>query len=403
MIRHYLKLIWNRKRSNLLIVFEIFLSFLVLFAVGTLALHYASNYRRPLGFDYNDVWNIQVAVRAGGETEETPPEVFETFRQIHAAVREFPEVVGAAGVMCPPYGNSNWNFGDDVGGRTIRFGMSQVTDGYSEVMRLELVEGRWFDARDDGMAETPVVINEQLARDVFPGGAVGKTIPRNPPTEGRPADPDRRVVGVVSAFRQDGEFAPPGNYLFSRRRLDDPTGRPESNVIVRLRPGTTAAFEERLVKRLQAVAPEWSFEVKPLDLMRKEKFTEILGPVIAAAVIAAFLLLMVALGLTGVLWQMVTQRTREIGLRRAQGATVGDVRSQVLGELVVMTSVAVLAGAAIVVQFPLLKLLGVVSPGVYLGSLALSTASIYLLTMACAWYPARLATTVQPAEALHYE
>ena len=70
----------------------------------------------------------------------------------------------------------------------------------------------------------------------------------------------------------------------------------------------------------------------------------VLGPLIAAGVIAGFLLLMVAMGLTGVLWQTVTQRTREIGLRRAKGATAGDIRTQILGELVVMTSIAVLAG-----------------------------------------------------------
>jgi putative ABC transport system permease protein len=406
MIRHYLKLIWNRKRSNLLIMVEIFLSFLVTFAVVTLGIHAADNYRRPLGYVWEDVWNVQVDTMAGnlGERRDrTPPELLETARQVFAAIREFPEVAAAGAASCPPYGFSEWNSSANLGKWELRYGLNLVTDGFADAMRLELTAGRFFTAEDDGVAWVPVVVTERLASEVFGGGnAVGNSIPQEKNRDGS-IDPEMRIVGVVRDFRQDGEFATPKNYLFQRHRLDDDKRRPPDHVLVRLRPGTAAAFEERLVKRLQAVAPAWSFEVKPLEQMRDTRFTMVLGPMIATAVIAGFLLLMVGMGLTGVLWQTVTQRTREIGLRRAKGATARDIRQQIFGELVVMTSVAVIAGTAIALQFPLLKLTGLVSNGVYLVSLVVSAACIYLLTMACAWYPSRLATTVSPAEALHYE
>ena len=116
-----------------------------------------------------------------------------------------------------------------------------------------------------------------------------------------------------------------------------------------------------------------------------------------------FLLLMVVLGLVGVLWQNVTQRTQEIGLRRAKGATARRIQQQILGEVVVMTTFAVAAGTLVVVQLPLLDALGFLSPGVMAASLVISAAAIYVLTSVCGFYPARLATRVQPAEALHYE
>ena len=124
---------------------------------------------------------------------------------------------------------------------------------------------------------------------------------------------------------------------------------------------------------------------------------------IAAVVLLSFLLLMVALGLTGVLWQNVTQRMREIGLRRAKGATTGRIHRQILGEVAILTSLAVAVGAAVVVQFPLLDLLGFVSAGVFASSLVLSAAAIYVLALLCALHPGRLATRIHPAEALHYE
>ena len=115
---------------------------------------------------------------------------------------------------------------------------------------------------------------------------------------------------------------------------------------------------------------------------------------------------MVALGLTGVVWQSVTQRIREFGLRRAKGATIANVRTQVLVEMVIMTSIALLVGVLLLAQLTLLPLppeFKVVPAPVFFGSIAISVAAIYLLTLVCGWYPSRLATKIQPAEALHYE
>jgi len=173
--------------------------------------------------------------------------------------------------------------------------------------------------------------------------------------------------------------------------------------VLKLRPGTTVAFEEGLVKRMRAVAKDWSFEVQPAVQMREQKLRDALMPLIAGGVIAGFLMLMVASGLTGVVWQSVTQRTREIGLRRAKGATIPDIRAQILGELAVMTTLAVLPGALIVAQLPILGAVQGLTAGVFASSLVISALCIYLLTLASAWYPSRMATSISPAEALHYE
>jgi putative ABC transport system permease protein len=68
-----------------------------------------------------------------------------------------------------------------------------------------------------------------------------------------------------------------------------------------------------------------------------------------------------------------------------------------------MTTLALVVGLVVVVQFPLLDLITPVRPAVYAVGLALSAAAVYGLALVFGWYPSRLATTVQPAEALRYE
>jgi putative ABC transport system permease protein len=218
------------------------------------------------------------------------------------------------------------------------------------------------------------------------------------------------VVGVVEAYREDGEFDGTRNYAIFRKSLDAAAAgggtradRPPRNLLVKVRPGTDAAFEEPLLRRLQAEVPEWSYEVSTLAAMRASNIRFALAPLAAVGLVAAFLMLMVALGLLGVLWQNVTQRTREIGLRRAKGAARVNVQRQILGEIAVMTTFALVAGLLVAIQFPLLDIIYFVEPHVYAIGLAIAVSAIYLLTLTCAWYPSRMATRVEPAEALRYE
>jgi len=406
MTRHLLKLVWNRRRTNLLVVVEIFCSFLVLFGVMTLAVFYLDNYRQPLGFSAEGVWVVTMSVPEAGPGGPRA-EHADTARRLADAAREFPEVVEASGAFTSPYSNAGWNNNLTIDGRTTMLWVNQVGDDYDRVMGLQVRRGRWFSREDDGAAFMPVVVNEEAARFLF-GDAdpVGRVIPQDAPRDGSVA-PEQRIVGTVDAFRQSGEFSEPVPYSFRRfaTASADPKEPPAVPrlLTLKVRPGTPVAFEEKLMARLQAEARDWSFEVEPLAQMREAFLKDRLTPVVAVAVVAAFLMLMVALGLTGVVWQNVTQRTREIGLRRAKGATAGRIHRQILGELVVMTTLALAAGLAVVVQFPLLDLVGAVRPAVYAASLALSVLAIYGLTLVFGWYPSRLATTVQPAEALRYE
>jgi putative ABC transport system permease protein len=173
--------------------------------------------------------------------------------------------------------------------------------------------------------------------------------------------------------------------------------------MIKLKPGTPRSFEEQLLKDLHGVAKDWSFQIHSLESSREAAVKLTVLAIIIAAIVAAFLMLMVAFGLLGVLWQSVTQRTAEIGLRRAQGATAGDVYRQILGELFFITTMALIPGILLIVQFPILNLIADLKTSVYFYSIALSMFLIYALTFICGLYPGWLATRIRPAEALHYE
>jgi putative ABC transport system permease protein len=415
MTRHLLRLIWNRKRQNFLLTVEIFCSFLTLFGVVLFGVQYANNARQPLGFDIDRMWSVTVDRKESDKEPAVKSRHRETYRQLFSALREMPEVEGVAGSFTGPYANSSWGSGVRLaGGREVNYGMNGVTDDFPELFHIPVVAGRWFSREDDATTWKPVVVNRRLAREIF-GDAdpVGQIIKEERDPNGPAPDPNdkpeiKRVIGVIDEFRQNGELATAENYMFERMRLDDaePKAGLPDRLYLRLRAGTPAAFEEALVKRAMAVAADWSFEVQPLDGMRRDKLRQYTLPLALLGTIAAFLLMMVALGLTGVVWQSVTQRIREFGLRRAKGATIANVRTQVLVEMVIMTSIAVLAGVFLVAQIPLLPIprdLRLIPAAVFVASIVISAACIYLLTLACGWYPSRLATKIQPAEALHYE
>jgi putative ABC transport system permease protein len=157
---------------------------------------------------------------------------------------------------------------------------------------------------------------------------------------------------------------------------------------------------------LAAVAPGWSFGVQSLQARRESVVRQNLTPLLSVAVVAGALLLMVALGLTGIVWQSVTQRMREFGLRRAQGATAAAIGRQVVAELVVMSSFAIAVGCLLLAQIPLLPIppdIMFIPRHIFAGGVGFAVLAVYALTMLCAWYPSRMATRVAPVDALHYE
>lgn len=400
MIKHLLKLVWNRKRANLLLMGEIFLSFLVVAMVVAQCLLYAYNFSRPLGFDYEDVWYVSMSKKHGpGYVRRWTEEDANALRQVDLTLRDLDEVeMVAASDHVPLGGLSMDSFSKD--GRSVFVSYYRVTDELKEVLKLGLVRGRWFNRSDDALNWEPVVINQTLARELF-----GTKNPVGEKLEGR-GNNELRVIGVIAAFRT-GVFSAPGNFAFKRVSWSKGATSGSgllANFLFRSPPEAAQAFEKRIRTGLRAASRNWGIDIGTLSQRRETTLKQQLILPIVEGIVAFFLLIMVGLGLSGVLWQNITQRTREIGLRRALGAVAGNIYGQFLGELLVMTTVAIAVGVAVIVQFELFdNLVGRASGAVYLHSLLVALSLIYALIVLCGLYPSWLATRVQPVEALHHE
>ena len=149
---------------------------------------------------------------------------------------------------------------------------------------------------------------------------------------------------------------------------------------------------------------DWSYSITPLPDLRASELRAGFTPLVILAVIASFMLVMVAFGLFGALWQNTTQRIPEIGLRRALGARALDIYGQIIGEQLLLSSVAIGVALVLLVQLPLTGMLGpALNWGVFFGAAGLSMAVIYLLSLVCALYPGWRASRLSPTEALHHE
>lgn len=398
MLRHLLKLIWKRKSRNLMLSLEILLAFLVVFAIAAFGLRYWQLYRMPTGHGWQNQWSVSIRTAKDMPNDAA---IYDSFKR---GLLDLPEVESVGFSSFGTYEMSRWteDYTLPDGSNKLTIDGMAVTDDYFKTMDMTLTAGRFFSRQDDGADAAPTVINQRLADRYFPGkDPIGQIIVV--------ANEDKnkrwryRVTGVVDHFRSQGEFMDPVYFMLPR--FIPGTGKEAAyNIMLKLKPGTPRIFETRLNARLKQIRGDWNYVITPQSEARDSMLHTQLIPLIILAVIAAFLLVMVAFGLFGVLWQNTTQRIPEIGLRRALGADAGSIYRQIIAEQMLLSSGAMLVALVLLIQLPLTGVFGdSLNWPVFLAALALSAAVIYLLSLLCSLYPGWRAARLSPTQALHYE
>jgi putative ABC transport system permease protein len=271
-----------------------------------------------------------------------------------------------------------------------------VSTGYFAALGIPTVRGRTFTDQDN--AETPraVVISQAAAAKFWPNeDPIGQRI-RGRNAQANP--PWLTVVGVVGDVRQHGLDEAPTDEIYVA--FAQSPARP-ATIALRTR-GEPGAISRRLQDAVRAIDPEQPVvNIRTLTDLRGEALASPRLTMTLLALFAALALVITATGLAGVIAFMVSQRTREIGIRMALGAAQGSVLSMILRQglsLVIIGLALGVAGAFALTRFMSDLLFGV-APTDPLTFVTVSVVLLGVAALACL-VPARRATTIDPLLAL---
>ena len=362
------------------------------------------------GFDPVDVLAFGLALPE--RDYETPDARLNFHREVVDRLRGLPGVVDASAASTVPLSGEVSGSGHSIEGRPLAddevppvFMIKRVAPAYFATLRVEVVEGRVFDALD-GERESPVVIvSRSLARTHWPGeSALGKGI-----RVGGPPDEEgeqwSRVVGVVDDVHEINLHEdPPEMAYYPLPGVTGGEGVPAAMRYV-VRAPNAAALSGAVREAVRGLDPTLPIaEVETLETLVGRARGERAFVMILLAIAAGLALLLGAVGLYGVVSYMVAQRRREIAVRMAVGAQVADVRRLVLTEAGGLALLGALLGigAAVALTRRLQALLFETSPLDPLVFVAVSTLLVGVCLLA-SWLPARRAARIEPLAALRAE
>jgi putative ABC transport system permease protein len=398
----------TRLRS-VLVVGEFALALVLLVGAALLGQSFWRLQRVTLGFNPSSVLTARLWLPQPNLPETGPYFTHDArvnfYRRVLDRVSALPGVQAAGGISNLPLGGVHGRFSFAVEGRAPDVGdvpASEgvlVTPGYFRALGIDLVRGRLFDDHDDSKGQPVIVVGESFARQFFPGeDAIGRRI--GPGARGRPAT-WLSIVGIVrdvKSERLDAGAAP----LVYRSVMQ--TSNLTLTLVVRTA-GDPSLLAESIRREVKAIDPnEPVFGIRTMQAVVASALAERRFTMLLLGLFAATALALSAIGIYGVMAYFVSQRTREIGIRMALGASPGDVVRMVLEQGVRLAAAGVVAGIAGALAITraistLLYGIGPRDPGTLV---ALSAALTAVALVAC-YVPARRATRVDPIRALRYE
>lgn len=390
MLRHLFKLIWNKKKENFLLISEIFISFIVTFAVLTLLVNFYQNYKKPVGIDYENVWAVETGSFGWSKNKDSLLLVHENLKN---ALLSLPKIKAVS------YTASNTPFSNSMqmtGLTYLHHNVSRVDTyrgetTYAKVLGMKLISGRWFEHQDRAVKYTPILINQVAVEKLMIKNPVGTIL-------GNKNENQLKIIGVTEDIKDKGDFLAPGPKMYTLS--DTGTVAYMTKLLIKVSQDADANFESKVYKIIAGASNNRNVEISHLTEARRKKNQEVLVPMIILLIVSSFLVFNVGLGLFGVLWYNISKRRGEIGLRRAIGASAFSVSSQLVIEALVLATFSLVIGSFFAIQFPLLHVFDL-SARIYLTSMFLSILFIYLLVIICALYPGKQAASIHPAVALH--
>ncbi|MEK6322863.1 MAG: ABC transporter permease [Acidobacteriota bacterium] len=389
-------------RKGLLIA-EVSLSLVLLVGAGLLVRSMYNLLNVDLGFNADNLLTMRVSLTEGRYNPGTRCVFYD---ECLARVGAVPGVRDAALTMSLPIKGASWGRVFIASDKPVpsradlpRSDNIPVSRNYFETMGMRLLRGRSFSATDTTESAPVVVINETLARGIWPGeDPIGKRLKQSYPENEAPW---REVIGVVNDIKLNGVDRPISMQTYLPYAQEP---RPSVGVVVRTHdnPLAVAASVEQAIHSIDKDLPVYS--IWTMDQLLANSLAQRRLTLVLLASFATLALLLAAVGVYGVVSYAVRQRTHELGIRIALGAQAHDVLTLILtqGLKLALLGVALGLGAALALTRWMESLLFGVRPTDPLTLGVIAAGLLGVAVVAC-WIPARRATKVDPMAALRHE
>ena len=381
---------------------EVALSVVLLIGAGLLIRSYQALITTDLGFDEHGILSARLTLPSSRYPTQESRRVF--FEQLYQRVAAIPgvDVVGSAQGI--PFSGWNVQAAMSIEGRPARvpgedlvIHYQSISPDYLKAIGVPLVRGRGFTPQDRDSALAIGVINEALAKREFPNqDPIGKRIKYGGAND---ANKWFTIVGVVRDFRHYRLPRPMGPAIYFPW-LAEPWS--SQTLAIRTKNSDPLALVPALrsaVSQLDADLPIYAVQTFEQLVSRSLWRQRLQGQVLG--VFAALALLLATVGIYGIIAWSVTQRTRELGVRMALGASAGSVIAMVLGQgtRLALVGVAIGVAGALALTRLLTELLygvGAIDPVTFVGV----PVFLVLVAAAASAVPARRAASVDPVVAM---
>jgi predicted permease len=391
----------GRRLRSALVAAEVALALVLAMGAGLLTRSFLAVLSVDPGFRTGNLLTMQVQPP---RREDTPDKRRDFYRRLFERLEAMPGVLSVGGTTRLPLAGADSSTQVVVEGReatrgTFNVGLRRALHDYFGAMGMPMLRGRRFMRTDGPDAPPVVIINETMARRVFPGeDPIGRRLRLG---ENAGIRGVATIVGVVGDVRHDGLEAAPEAEIYIHY-LQNPPVAPL--IVVR-----TAGDPSLLAADVRATIGEFDpairmYDLRTMDDLRAQSVAERRFLTWLAAAFGTMALALAAIGVYGVMMLVVAERTKEMGVRLAVGASPAQVLGLVVGDGVRLAGAGAALGlAAAVPLMPLMSSqlfgIGALDPVTVAGVPAL----LLLVAAVACLVPARRAMRVDPVTALRYE
>jgi putative ABC transport system permease protein len=412
-----------------LVIAEVALALVLLIGSGLAIKSFVRLLRVDTGFDSEHVLSFTVTMPQSYDPDPDPlrigasPRVVAFFQQVLPRIEQLPGVKAAGSISNLPLTGENWVKLFVPLDRTAPTAIDQVptvqyravAGNYFSALGIRLLKGRLLNERDQPNTTFSVVVNETLARRFWPGqDPIGKIVLLAPPENLIPAGEippgfhvqHFSVVGIVADVHYGNLDAPPEPLVYASILQHDYSLEP--SLTIRAEGDPT-----KLVNSIRNVLGQFDpnlpmANIATMDEVMAQSVAQPRLEVILLGLFGAMAVILASIGIYGVMSYTATQRTNEIGIRMALGASRASVLKMMIAQGLRLGAFGLAIGlcAGVVLSFAAKRVLAKLLFGVSAtdpATFVLVSGVLAVIALLACYIPARRATKVDPMIALRYE